>query len=95
MEKQVREIIDLGKSIVSRYSSDNISDEKFIDNYNVIYYRATCWGDDDNRDLGLYIEYYKFSGKINPAICLTRKYNLYETINLDSVIQALTELKNL
>lgn len=94
MENQIRGIIEIAKEIVRKYSEINIYKESFIDNENVLFYSVTLWGDDDKRDLAFYVELYKESQSINPIICNTRKFNLYETLNLENVITALKQLKN-
>jgi len=94
MENRIREIIEKVKSIVVNYSPENVYKESFIDNDNVLYYSVTLWGNDDKRDLGFYIEWYKNNKQLLPVICNTRKYILHETLNLESVETAINELHN-
>lgn len=92
MEKEVLKLIEKVKSIVQIYDSENVYKEKFIDNENVLYYSVMLFRYDGKRDLAFYIEFYKYNKTLVPIICTTRKYTLYETINMDSVKKAIEEL---
>lgn len=95
MEQRVKNLIEKVKNFTSRYEPKNVYKEKHIDNDSVLYYFVVLFAEDDTRDLSFLIEFHKCTKTLSPIICNTRKYNLYETINIDSVEQAINEFQPL
>lgn len=86
-------MINIVKNLVSAYSSENVYKELMYDHDLCLYYSVTLWGEDGIRDLAFLIEYHKIPKTLCGIVCNTRKFTLYDTLNVESVKAALEELE--
>lgn len=93
MEERVIKIIEKVKDFVSKYEPKNVYREKYNNDGHSLYYCVVLFGKDDTVDLSFLIEFHKHNQKLLPIRCNTRKYNLHETINIESVEQAMNEFQ--
>lgn len=91
-EEKVREIINNVEKAKIKFSEEEIKDFKLLDNEKGIDFEAIFWNKENTKKLVIKIVWLKTTEKLIKCIVSSKKYQLVNTIDYNSVISCINDL---